>query len=311
MGKIKLKPNEILIFTDFNNTLVDYENEYNNTVMNIYDEGGFIAPHRTIKHNITRALNTFEQKTGLTPVLCLVTNASSSNVDSNGYPGILQDLRMTFFDHSNYSPETAKSVYESSCERFFKYLVYKENDVYYEINPLADLLDTMFVQKIFESDALAKRYIPQFRKKESVERLLSLYDESSLEDRFVIFAGDSIKDDYPMKLAKTSDSVGKIYIRPGKTTKMKPAIMREFCEAKGYEFSSVHPKTGKKMKIFDDSTVKYLSDEEKAILANYSDGDYVLLTNKNSRGFVEGILQSIDIINSGILKSPEGKSFSF
>ena len=114
-----------------------------------------------------------------------------------------------------------------------------------------------------------------------------------------------------MKFAETPDSVGKIYIRPGKTTKMKPTIAREFCEAKGIEFVSVHPKTGKKMKIFDETTVKFLSDEEKKLLANYSDGDYVLLTNKNSRGFVEGILQAIDIINSGILKTPEGKSFSF
>lgn len=310
MSKIKLKDNEILIFTDFNNTLVDYENEYNNTVMNIFDEGSYLTPHRTIKQNITRAMNAFEQKTGLTPVLCLVTNASRTNIDSNGYPGILQDLRMTFFDHSNHSPEMAKAVYETSCERFFKYLVYKENDVYYEINPLAGSLDEMFVPKQFDGDALSKRYIEQFRKKESVERLLSLYDTSSIEGKFMIFAGDSIKDDYPMKFAKTPDSVGKIYIRPGKTTKMKPTIMREFCEAKGIEFTSVHPKTGKKMKIFDDTTIKYLTDEEKAILANYSDGDYILLTNKNSRGFVEGIMQAIDIINSGMLKSPEGKQFS-
>lgn len=311
MGKIKLKPNEILLFTDFNNTLVDYENEYNNTVMNIYDEGGFSVPHRTIKHNITRALNTFEEKTGLTPILCLVTNASSANIDSNGYPGILQDLRMTFFDHSNYSQEMAKTVYETSCERFFRYLVYKENDFYYEIDPLAGSLDEMFKQRAFGREALSKKYIPQFRKKESVERILSLYDEDSLEGKFIIFAGDSIKDDYPMKFAQTPDSVGKIYIRPGKTTKMKPSVAREFCEAKGIEFTSVHPKTGKKMKIFDESTVKFLSEEEQKILANYSDGDYVLLTNKNSRGFVEGILQAIDIINSGILKKPDGKTFSF
>ena len=311
MGKIKLKPNEILIFTDFNNTLVDYENEYNNTVMNIYDEGGFTAPHRTIKHNITRVLNTFEEKTGFTPILCLVTNASSASIDSNGYPGILQDLRMTFFDHSNYNPEMAKMVYETSCERFFRYLVYKENDFYYEIDPLADSMDAMFKPRAFGSEALSKKYIPQFRKKESVERILSLYDEDSLEGKFIIFAGDSIKDDYPMKFAQTPESVGKIYIRPGKTTKMKPTIAKEFCEAKGYDFVSVHPKTGKKMKIFDEGTIKFLSDEEKAILANYSDGDYVLLTNKNSRGFVEGILQAIDIINSGILKKPESKTFSF
>ena len=310
MSKIKLKPNEILIFTDFNNTLVDYENEYNNTVMNIYDEDSLLMPHRTIKHNITRALNTFEQKTGFTPVLCLITNASSANIDTNGYPGILQDLRMTFFDHSTFSPEMAQSVYETSCERFFKYLVYKENDFYYEINPLASSLSTMFVQRQFDAEALLKRYIPQFKKKESVERILSLYDRDSVDGKFMIFAGDSIKDDYPMKFAETPDSVGKIYIRPGKTTKMKPSIMREFCEAKGIEFSSVHPKTGKKMKIFDESTIKFLSDDEKRLLANYSDGDYVLLTNKNSRGFVEGIMQAIDIINSGILKCPEGKSFS-
>ena len=311
MGKIKLKPNEILIFTDFNNTLVDYENEYNNTVMNIYDEGGFTNPQRTIKHNITRALNAFETKTGFTPVLCLITNASSSSIDSNGYSGILQDLRMTFFDHSNHSSEMARSVYETSCERFFRYLVYKENEFYYEIDPLAGSLDTMFKQRAFGQDALAKRYIPQFRKKESVERILSLYDEDSLEGKFIIFAGDSIKDDYPMKFAQTPESVGKIYIRPGKITKMKPTIAREFCEAKGYDFVSVHPKTGKKMKIFDESTIKFLSDEEKAILANYSDGDYILLTNKNSRGFVEGIFQAADIINSGILKQPQGKTFSF
>ena len=157
MGKIKLKPNEILIFTDFNNTLVDYENEYNNTVMNIYDEGSLINPHRTIKHNITRALNDFETKTGLTPILCLITNASSVSIDSNGYPGILQDLRMTFFDHSNHSPEMAKSIYETSCERFFKYLVYKENDFYYEIDPLAGSLDTMFKQRAFGQDRCTQR----------------------------------------------------------------------------------------------------------------------------------------------------------
>ncbi len=311
MGKIKLKPNEILIFTDFNNTLVDYENEYNNTIMNIYDEGSLVAPHLSIKNNITRCLNEFEKRTGLTPVLCLITNASSRNIDTNGYPGILQDLRMTFFNHLNHTPEMARAIFDSSCERFFRFLVYKENDCYYKINPLAEDLDTMFVPEMFDGDALAKRYIQQFRKKESVERILTLFDKESLEGKFIIFAGDSIKDDYPMKFAETPESVGKIYIRPGKTTKMKPSIAREFCEAKGYEFVSINPKTNKRIKCFDDNTIKMLSEEEKAILANYSDGDYILLTNKNSRGFVEGIMQAMGIINSGILKNPEGNSFSF
>ena len=33
-------------------------------------------------------------------------------------------------------------------------------------------------------------------------------------------------------------------------------------------------------------------------LLNFHDGDHVILTNENSRGFAEGILQSIDIVNS-------------
>ena len=40
------------------------------------------------------------------------------------------------------------------------------------------------------------------------------------------------------------------------------------------------------------------TDEQKEQLLSYSDGDYVLLTSENSRGFVEGIYQSIDIVNS-------------
>ena len=39
------------------------------------------------------------------------------------------------------------------------------------------------------------------------------------------------------------------------------------------------------------------SEQQKQLL-DYADGDYILLTSENSRGFVEGINQSIDIVNS-------------
>ena len=43
--------------------------------------------------------------------------------------------------------------------------------------------------------------------------------------------------------------------------------------------------------------IKQLEEQQKQLL-DYADGDYILLTSENSRGFVEGINQSIDIINS-------------
>ena len=48
----------------------------------------------------------------------------------------------------------------------------------------------------------------------------------------------------------------------------------------------------------EDKQVLNLTDEQREQLFSYSDGDFILLTNENSRGFAEGILQSIDIVNS-------------
>ena len=295
MNDFKLKPNEIMIFTDFNNTLVDYENEYNYSV-GMYDEDR-ASVTRIIKANITKALTTFEKKTGLTPVICVVTNASAFAIGSNSYAGISQDMHMTFFNHLNQSDEIAKHVYETSCEKYFRFLVYKENDFYCVINPIANSLEEMFTPVLFDENALKIKYIPDFKKKESVDRMMTVVDPEKTRSKYIIFAGDSIKDDYPMKLIETPEGVCKIFIRPGKVQKAKPSVMREFCEAKGDEFFTMHPKTGKRIKCLDESTVKYLSDKERQMLENYSDGDHVLLTNKNSRGFIEGIYAAIDIIN--------------
>ena len=297
MNRHLLKENEVMIFTDFNNTLVDFENEYN-SIIGVHDIIRVDVATRNIKASLTKCLNEFVAKTGLTPVICVITNASALLVDSNGAPGIHQDLHMTFFNHANHTQELAKQIYDYTCEKYFKYLIYKENDYYFEINPLADSLDEMFVPQIFDEQLQEIKYAPDFKKRESVERLMGLVDPDGTRSKFCIFAGDSIKDDYPMKMMRSSYGLCKIFIRPGKHQKIKTTLMHEFCVAKGIEFKSLHPKTGKKIKIFDEQNIKWLSPEEQQMLYNYDDGDYVLLTNKNSRGLVEGLYQAIDIINS-------------
>ena len=48
--------------------------------------------------------------------------------------------------------------------------------------------------------------------------------------------------------------------------------------------------------IIDETTFKFLSEEQQKQLLDFSDGDYILLTNENSRGFVEGMYECRDII---------------
>lgn len=303
MERFLLKDNEIMIFTDFNNTLVDFANEYNSG-LGMYDfERG--PSHRGIKARLNHALCDFEKQTGLKPVICIVTNASVNAIDSNGSYGIIEDLYMTFFDHANISKEKIKEIYENSCEKYFKYLIYKENDRFFHINPLADTIEDIFEMVGFGEDALQIRYADKFRKRESVERMLSVIDPEKTRMKHVIFAGDSIEDDYPMKLATTAHGVCKIFIRPGKMQKLKPSVKYEFCKAKGLEFYGVHPRTGKRIKCFDENTVKFLSEEDQHKLDCFDDGDYVVLTSQNSRGFVEGLYKAIEIINASRAEKPQ------
>ena len=246
MNEFLLKDNEIMIFTDFNNTLVDFENEYN-SIIGMYNEK-LAQSTSSVKPHLTRCLKEFELQTGLTPVICVVTNASLFNIDDNNAPGIHQDLHMTFFNHGNMTPEKAKEVYENTCEKYFRFLLYKENEGFFKINPLGNSLDEMFVPQMFNERAMAIKYCPDFKKRESVERIMTLVDPEK-KSKFCIFAGDSIKDDYPMKLMQTPEGVCKIFIRPGRHQKIRTSLMHEFCLAKGNEFLSVHPKTGKKIKF--------------------------------------------------------------
>ena len=56
--------------------------------------------------------------------------------------------------------------------------------------------------------------------------------------------------------------------------------------------------SGKKIKCFDEQTIKFLSETDRKILENYSNGDMIYLTSENSRGLIEGIYKAIDDIVS-------------
>lgn len=294
----KLKDNEILIFTDFNNTLVDYATEYDYRSEIFEDFDGYL---RKIKNGISRCLNDFEKQTGLVPVVCIVTNALLSVVDGNGYNGICYDLKMTFFNHLNQTQDKKEYDILHSCEKYIKYVAHMENDGYIEVNPYGETMNDTFIMRNFSDKALQIKQ--KSKKQETVERFIEEF--GPIKSKFVIFAGDSIIDDYPMKYGVTEKSVGKIFIRPGKVTKMKPSIMQQFCGAKGIEFNFVNPKNNKRLKILDEGSLKFLTEEQLANLKNFDDGDTIILTNPNSRGFVEGIYKSIDIIKKSILADKE------
>lgn len=287
----RLKDNEILIITDYNNTLVDYASEFDYRSELYEDFEGFL---RMIKRNISKCLIDFERKTGLTPVVCIVTNASFMTVDSNGYNGICNDLRMTFFNNKGHDEDRIKHDVERSCAKYIRYVIHKENDGYLEVNPYGQKMKDTFIAYNFSDEAMQIQR-PE-KKRESVERLIC--DIGPIKNNAVIFAGDSITDDYPMKYGVNEHGVSRIFIRPGKVKKMKYSVMQQFCEAKGIKFDAHNPKNKKKIRIIDETTFKFLSEEQQRQLLNYSDGDYIILTNENSRGFVEGINQSADIINS-------------
>ncbi len=295
----KLKDNEILIFTDFNNTLVDYANEFDFR-SEIYDDfEGFL---RHTKNGVTKALKTFETETGLTPVVCIITNSKLSNVDKNGYNGICYDLKMTFFNHDNMKDEIANYEANNTCEKYIKYVMHKENEGYIKINPLGRGMYDTFTMHCFDDDTL--NITSSFVKQESVMRMI--HELGLGNGKYAIFAGDSIQDDYPMKYAITDSGVRKIFIRPGRVTKMKPSIKQQFCNAKGVVFDCVNPRTNKKIKILDEQSLAYLTPEQLEWLENYSDGDTILLTNPNSRGFIEGIYRSAEIIK-GLVESGKEK----
>lgn len=297
MDSFRLKPNEMMFFIDFNNTLVDYENEYDSNWY--YSDQNYMFWFRTQRARLTKALVEFEKLTGLTPVICVITNASSNIVDGNNETGIFNDLYMTFLDNphlSNFNEEQIKNYYDRSCEKYFKYLIYRDNDVFYKINPFANNLYETYTRVPFDEKALKIRLSPEFKKRESVERIMSFVDPKRDTCKFILFAGDNIKDDYPMKEIETPEGVSKIFIRPKRAQKVTPEIMREFAEAKGETFSLIDTRSGKRIKLVDPGNFEFLPENEKKKILDYSSGDIILLTQKNNRGLVDGINEAGKII---------------
>ena len=287
--KKHIKENEILIFTDFNNTFVDFFAEYDYNIQFYEDFEEYLS---NFKLNLTKCLRQFERETGFTPVICIVTNASMDSVDNNGFKGICYDLMMSLFDHTSFVKAQIKHSAENTCEKYIKFILHKENEGYFEINPYASGMTEMFIPHTFTEEAMKIKR--DAKKRESVERFI--YDFGPIKNNFVIFAGDTILNDYPMKYAVSAEGINRIFIRPGKVKNIKPSLMQQFCLAKGIKFDIINPKNNKKVKVLDDTNLHLLSDEERNQLFNYHDGDTVLLTSPNSRGFIEGIYQSIDII---------------
>ena len=294
-----LKDNEILMFVDFNNTLVDYDGEYNAT--NQVDMDGFSGDHTVqIRKRIIDCLRYFENKTGLTPVVCIVTNAKLNVKDRNDNYGIFEDFIMTFFPPD----QTKNSILERDTLRFFRYISYAGQDDYYQINGHNNS-DITFKRISFDERAMQIRYERPFKKKEMVARLLSVLDPKGIS-KYIVFAGDNIRDDYPMKEIETPDGVCKIFIRPHKSKKTaSPYIKYQFAKAKGAILTMKSTKNGNVIKNPNYNNFDQIPEEEQKIIEDYSSGDTIFLTQKNSRGLTDGLYKAADFIAGQTKKTTE------
>ncbi len=288
-SEFQIKENEMLFFIDYNKTLVNYNDIGMRSHSMCFDDYNSSKPLVSMRY-LTKSLLDFEKITGLTPVICIVSNASVNLKEKDGSIMILHDFYNLFMKKGDVNSK-------NSCMRFFKYVVCRENDGFFKILPGNPTFEQSFAWIEFGEKEKQIRMPESFRKCESVERMLSVVDPAKLSKN-IFFAGDDIKDDYPMKLARTPDGVCKIFIRPGRSRRLTFSKMKMFCEAKGVEFLSVNQK-GQKLRCFDEFTAKYISVEDRRALENYNDGDHVILTQENSNGLIEGIKKATEIIAAG------------
>lgn len=294
-NEFEIKDNEMLFFVDFNCTLVDYDNitDRDHVMFSDAFSGETVASTKYL--NV--AINNFIKKTGYTPVICVVTNSSEELCDNEtGYPLALTDFYSIFIRR--------RGEYKNPLSRYLKYFIMSENEKFFKINEFSTSIDDAFDVVGFDEQALSVKMADSFHKCESAKRMLQVLDPSH-KSKFVFFAGDSIKDDYPMKYAVTEEGICKFFVYPHGKRKLSYEVMRRFCEAKGFEFSSLNGK-GRKIKCFDEFNLKFLSENERQALENYHDGDHVIITQKNSEGLAEGVDKVADLICDLKQKSAPG-----
>lgn len=284
----QIKDNEMLFFVDYNKTLVNYSDIGMREHSMFYDYYNSSKPLTSMRY-LTKSLVEFEKQTGLTPVISIVSNASFNLKEKDGSIMLLSDFYNLFVKHNDASNP-------NSCLRFFKYIALKENNGFFRIIPNQPTFEQSFEWVEFSDAEKQIRYSENFRKRETVERLMKVIDPAK-KSKNIFFAGDDIKDDYPMKLVKTEEGVCKIFIRPGWSRRLTYSKMRQFAEAKGHEFTSTNWRN-QRLRCLDNYTIKYLNEADKKALENYNDGDHVVLTQSNSDGLVEGIRKAAEIVTT-------------
>lgn len=284
-NEFQIKNNEMLFFVDYNKTLVNYDDIKMRSLSMCYDSFNSQRPVVSMRHLIG-SLEKFEAETGITPVICIVTNATVELLDEQtGNPMMLEDFYNIFMRNN---------AFKNQAMKYFKYVMCAENDGFFKIHSEGKSFEESYEWIDFSDEIKQIKMIEQFKKCESVERILSVVDPMKVS-KHIFFAGDSIKDDYPMKLARTNEGVCKYFVRPGRNKKMSPERMRSFCEAVGLTFDSVNHK-GQKIRCFDKFNLQFLTPEDRKKLDSYSDDVRILLTQENSSGLINGIDLVRDLI---------------
>ena len=298
--------NVIPFFLDFNFTLVDYGNEVGMGQVGDKDDDLHI-----MKSRLSHALKKFEQETGYTPEVYIVTNASRTKVDKNGYVGVCYDIMKTFFDHERQTEAEAETEIKKSCEKYIKGVVYHENDGYYSIDPKGKSMEEMFVFQEFSDKAMQIHYDkpvdpkpikgkkplegPEI-KRESVARLIA-DKEYLIEEGFIVCAGDSVEWDFPMANALPEKGLNRIYINTNGLDFKKASVKYLLCEARGEFIHLVNPKNGKPQGVDDQSLNAFGSREDHKKIENFAGDCKVYFKHKGSFGLQAGIDHAIEHVN--------------
>lgn len=297
----------IPFFLDFNFTLVDYGNEVGMGQVGDKEDDLWL-----MKKRLTTALKKFEQETGYTPEVYIVTNASRTKVDKNGYVGVCYDIMKTFFDHEGQTKDEAESEIKNSCESYIKGVVYHENDGYYSINPKGKSMEEMFVFQKFSDEAMQIHYDkpvdprpmkgqkslegPEI-KRESVARLIT--DKKYLtKEGFIVCGGDSVEWDFPMANNTLPEKeLNRVYINTNGLDSKKASVRYLFCKARGKFIHLVNPKNEKPLGVDDQGLNGFGSREDHKKIENFAGGCKVYFEHKGSIGLQAGIGHAIEYVN--------------